>query len=484
MVRRALRFLERIDSVSGGAEAPGTFRPSLRLAQGVFAFATQKEAAIALLQEAASGAVERGQGLVRAIALERLAHVFAARGDYASCIEQLRDASHCYRRFGAAGKADAMVHEFRGIDWGPVRARSGGGVGLQVESIMRAASAIVEPASREDLGPTLLRVIATAVGAMRALLVTFADGKAFLVASCERDHANVLVTPTPIDELDPKTLALKPLRRVVRSHELVQLPNDLVKFSDDPYLIDRADTCALLCVPLLYRGDLVAVLYLEKSSTDDTFSPDDVTLVTLLGKQAAIAITNADIHRLEIEALQSKVNPHFLYNALSVIAELVGRSPSDAEDAVYRLARLYRYMLSSPAQQRVPLEKELGLVRDYLELEKARFGDRLKVTWDVDVRLTAVQVPAMLIQPLAENAVNHGVRRNVGGGTVNISAREENDALVLSVSDDGPGWYDGRGGTGFGLKSVGRRLQLVYGTRASLRIVKHNGVTVQLRIPF
>jgi GAF domain-containing protein len=484
MTKRALRFLQRLDRVrSGETPAPEAFRPSLRLARGVDALAKGKATAVQLLEEAAALAGQRGQGLLRAIALERLASAYGEQRDYARCIEQLRDAAHCYRRFGADAKAEALVREFRAIDWTQLRPAATGATGIQLESIMRSSSAIVEAASREELGPTLLRVIAAAVGAMRAVLVTFTDGKPFLVASCERDQSNVVVMPTPLDEIDPSSLALKPIRRVERSHELVILPDELAKFADDPYLNARAGSCALLCVPLLYRGDLVAVLYLEKSSTDNVFSRDDVTLVTLLGKQAAIAITNADIHRLEVEALQSKVNPHFLYNSLSVIAELVGRSPGDAEEAVYRLTRLYRYMLSSSAQQRVQLEKELGLVRDYLELEKARFGERLKVAWSVEEGIAGCQIPAMLLQPLAENAVNHGVRRNLHGGTVSISASTERDVLLLSISDDGPGWYEGRGGTGFGLKSVGRRLQLVYGNRASLRIVKQNGVTVQLRIP-
>jgi two-component system LytT family sensor kinase len=89
----------------------------------------------------------------------------------------------------------------------------------------------------------------------------------------------------------------------------------------------------------------------------------------------------------------------------------------------------------------------------------------------------------LLVQPLAENAVNHGVRRNVNGGTVVIAARVEGDDLCVSVRDDGPGWYEGSTGTGFGLKSVRRRLQLVYGNNAELRIDKSHGVSVHMRIP-
>jgi two-component system sensor histidine kinase YesM len=105
-------------------------------------------------------------------------------------------------------------------------------------------------------------------------------------------------------------------------------------------------------------------------------------------------------------------------------------------------------------------------------------------SWDIDEDAKTCGVPLLLVQPLAENAVNHGVRRKEGGsGTVSISARRRGDVVLLRVSDDGPGWYEGKGGTGFGLKSVRRRLQLVYGNRAQLHIVKGEGVTVEITLP-
>lgn len=481
--RAALECLRRLDAVVvDGEESPANFRPSLLLAQGVSSAASDGPGAIALLEEAARLAKEKGQGLVRAISLERLARLYGEQGNYALCVKRIRDAALAYRRFGALAKANALVREFPGLDWTQLRPRGTREAAIQVESIMRAANAIVEATSTKELGSTLLRVIATAAGAMRAFLFVRADGALSLVAGCERDQANLFVTPTAVGELDPQRFAIKPIRRVERSLELVELPRDHAKFVDDPYLATQAVPRPLLCVPLLYRGELVAVLYLEGSSNAETFGEDEVTLVTLLGKQAAIAMTNADNYRLEIEALQSKVNPHFLYNALTVIAELVGRAPEDAEEAVYRLTRLYRYMVSSRAE-RVPLEKELAIVRDYLELERARFGDRLNVVWDVEASVGSLKVPALLLQPLAENAVNHGVRRNVEGGTVRLAARTEDDALLLSVSDNGPGWYEGQGGTGFGLRSVRRRLELVYGKHAKLTVIKNKGVTVELRIP-
>jgi len=480
--KEAIKFLKTLDAVRV-ERSPQTFRSSLVLARGVAALSVNPQSARELLFEAVALASEHGHGLLHAIALERLADAHAKLGEYPLYIERLREAAHRYRRFGAVAKAEAMARLFVGIDWSQTRSRNLADARMQTEGIMRAASLIVEASSTNELGPTLLRVIATAAGAMRAFLFTRVDGKLSLVARCERDLANVSDAPIALEHLDPKMMALKLIRRVERFQTIIELPRDRDKFLDDPYLMGIASPQALLCVPLLYRGDLTAILYLENSSNDETFSQDDITLVSLLGKQAAIAITNANTHRFEIEAIQSKVNPHFLYNALSVIAELVGRSPDEAEEAVYKLTRLYRYMLSSSADQRVPLERELSLVRDYLDLEKARFGERLRVRWEIEAATSGFPVPMLLIQPLAENAVNHGVRRNVNGGTVVIAARVEGDDLCVSVRDDGPGWYEGSTGTGFGLKSVRRRLQLVYGNNAELRIDKSHGVSVHMRIP-
>jgi LytS/YehU family sensor histidine kinase len=319
---------------------------------------------------------------------------------------------------------------------------------------------------------------------MRAFLFVPSDGRLHLVAGCERDRIDAFPEPTPIDDVAENFLALSTVRYVARVKERVEFPRDESKFADDPYLSSKSVVRGLLCMPLHHRGEMVAILYLEESSNFDRFSGEDIALVTLLGRQAAIALTNADRHRFEVEALQAKVNPHFLYNALSVITDLIGRNPDAAEDAVFKLTKLYRYMLSTPATQRVPLEKELSFVRDYLELERARFGARLNVQWDIEADLGRFQVPALLVQPLAENAVTHGIARNVAGGTVVISVREVGEGLALSVTDNGPGWYSGKGGTGFGLRSIRRRLELVYGDRASLDIIKDGGVSVRITLPW
>ncbi len=483
--REALAALEKLDAVRvDGAEGPHNFRASLLLARGAHAAVRGDPAATQLLESAVAEAGRAGHELLRGMALERLAERHAAQRQYGPFVERLRDAAQAFQRFGAQAKVDALMKAHPGIDWSHLASRHPRAVDVKVEGVMRAASAIAEVTTVEQLGPTLLRVIATTAAAMRAFLFIPKDGKFYLVAGCERDRMDMATPVTALDDVAEDFLALRPVRYVARAKESVEFPRDRHKFSDDSYLLTRPALRGLLCVPLQYRAEMVAILYLEESSNFDGFSAEDAALVTLLGRQAAIALSNADMHRFEVEALQAKVNPHFLYNSLSVITELIGRDPAAAEDAVFRLTKLYRYMLSTPANQRVPLDKELALVRDYLELEKVRFGSRLNIEWDIEADISTFQVPALLVQPLVENAVTHGVGRNVEGGTVSIALREDGEGLRLRVSDDGPGWYAGKGGTGFGLRSVRRRLQLMYGESASLEINNERGVSVEVRLPW
>jgi LytS/YehU family sensor histidine kinase len=272
------------------------------------------------------------------------------------------------------------------------------------------------------------------------------------------------------------------VRYVTRTSSVVNIDALEGRFGDDPYLL-RVRPRSVLCVPLSHRGELGTLLYLENSLYSDGFSADQVRLVELLGRQAAIALANAETHRLQVESVQSRVNPHFLYNALTVVAELIATSPEQAEVVVVRLSQLYRAMVRSSANRMVTLGQELDLVRDYLELERARFGDKLGVEWAVDVDLHPARVPALLLQPLVENAVNHGVRRKVGNGKVRISASKEGSSLLISVRDDGPGWHESTGGNGFGLRSVKQRLQLLYGAGAELRIDTAAGVCVEIQLP-
>jgi LytS/YehU family sensor histidine kinase len=233
----------------------------------------------------------------------------------------------------------------------------------------------------------------------------------------------------------------------------------------------------------MHRGDLMAIVYLENSLCAEAFTEEQRSLVAMLGHHAAIAMATADYHKAQIEVMQSKINPHFLHNALSVIAELIVSKPSMAEDAVLRLSKLYRYVLNSSADQTVTLEEEIAIVRDYLTIERHRYGERLRTSFAVTGPVSQVSVPALMLQPLVENAVRHGVAKKVGAGTVDVTILVADDRCKMRVADDGPGWVDGPPRGGFGLRSVRERLTLLYGRDFELNIERGDGVTVEVLIP-
>jgi LytS/YehU family sensor histidine kinase len=233
----------------------------------------------------------------------------------------------------------------------------------------------------------------------------------------------------------------------------------------------------------MHRGEVSAVLYLENGLCADVFTDAQQRLATMLGHQAAIAMAIADYHKVQMDALQAKINPHFLYNALSAIAELVQKDSEKAESAVLKLSKLYRYVLSSSAEQVVTLEQELGIVRDYLILEQHRFGDKLRVEFSVNGPTDKVRLPALIFQPLVENSVRHGIARKLGPGCVKVAVSVGDAECTMRVEDDGPGWSGSGRKAGFGVRSVRERLALLYGGEGELLIQKSPSVVAELRIP-
>ena len=191
-----------------------------------------------------------------------------------------------------------------------------------------------------------------------------------------------------------------------------------------------------------------------------------------------------------LEALRMQVQPHFLFNALNTVAMLVRNNEnSQAVEMVAGLGELLRSSLSESARQEVSLADELNFVRRYLSIEEFRFPDRLRVEVDVPEELLAAEVPNLILQPLVENAIRHGVAKSSSSGRVRIVARRQNGWLELAVEDDGPGlpagWQPGAGG-GIGLRNVRSRMEQLYGSRQEFVIESAGpkGAAARLRIPF
>ena len=192
--------------------------------------------------------------------------------------------------------------------------------------------------------------------------------------------------------------------------------------------------------------------------------------------------------RAELKALRAQINPHFLFNSLSVIAGLVHYRPEKADEAIEQLAQVFRYTLRKSDNEWAPLCEEIEFVTAYLRIEQARFGDRLHVEFEVDPAAAHVAIPAMSIQPLVENAIKHGVSAVEAPGIVRVHAALDAGRLRLEVSNSGPGFPPDfsleNGCEGHGLRNVMERLRGYYGDAARLSWENRTGGTlVALLLP-
>ncbi|MDH4173969.1 MAG: histidine kinase [Betaproteobacteria bacterium] len=196
----------------------------------------------------------------------------------------------------------------------------------------------------------------------------------------------------------------------------------------------------------------------------------------------------ADLERARIEAqlklLQAQIEPHFLFNTLANLDALIATDPARARVMLGHLNDYLRATLVAARKERNSLAEEFALLRNYLEVLAIRMGARLRFELALPAPLAALQVPPMLLQPLVENAVKHGLEPKVEGGSVKVSAREEPGRLVLEVADTGQGVHDGEGG-GVGLANLRERLAAAFGgvARVDAGANAAGGYTVTLSLP-
>lgn len=187
----------------------------------------------------------------------------------------------------------------------------------------------------------------------------------------------------------------------------------------------------------------------------------------------------------ELQNLKMQLHPHFLFNTLNTISVLMMRDAGLANRMLIRLSDLLRLTLDSAGSQIVPLKQELDFLRGYLEIEQTRFQDRLTVTIDVPPATLDARVPNLILQPLVENAIRHGIATRPGAGVIQIRAAVENEHLQMRVSDDGPG-IDRTFKKGIGLANTEARLKQLYGAahKFELTNVPSGGLLVTITIPF
>lgn len=205
----------------------------------------------------------------------------------------------------------------------------------------------------------------------------------------------------------------------------------------------------------LFNWNMIYVIYhyIEKSGNDR---------LNTLRLQALVK-------ELELKTIKSHINPHFIFNALNSIRALIDENPIRARQAITELSNILRSSMQAENMEMVSLLRELEIVRDYLALEHIRFEDRLKVEYEIHEDAKLIAVPYMMIQTLVENAIKHGISRNVNGGFVKIISRIENNMLLILVQNTGLLTRVGSD-TGFGLQSTSNRLNLLFGDDAAFEI--------------
>ena len=186
----------------------------------------------------------------------------------------------------------------------------------------------------------------------------------------------------------------------------------------------------------------------------------------------------------QLQALKAQLNPHFLFNTLNAIATLIGDEPKTAQRMTAKLGEFLRLVLDHTDAQQVPLAQEMHFVRLYLEMEQVRFSDRLVITYDVAAAALPALVPHLLLQPLVENAVQHGLRAG-GRGGLHIRADRRGENLVMEVCDSGPGPDPDRA-RGVGLGNSEQRLRALHGDRYVLTLapLPEQGTVVRIELPF
>jgi LytS/YehU family sensor histidine kinase len=187
------------------------------------------------------------------------------------------------------------------------------------------------------------------------------------------------------------------------------------------------------------------------------------------------------VKELELKTIKAHINPHFIFNSLNGIRALVDEDPARARTAITELSNILRNSMQADKQETVPFEKELAIVKDYLALEQMRFEERLMVNFDIDEDTLDQPVPPMMLQTLVENAIKHGISKNVSGGEIKITSRFVKDQHELVIRNTGR--LNGQvNADGFGISSTQSRLKLLFGDSAGFSISDVNGNEVEAKV--
>ncbi len=299
------------------------------------------------------------------------------------------------------------------------------------------------------------------------------------------------------------------LRDIFQAETQVLLPFDPSTEQKEGAAAAEGFQDVVLRVPIRLDGEVAGCILMGRRKNKVPFFSRDLDLLTTLVEVLSYNLENSrlqqrkqeqekrerelSIHasRSELKALRAQINPHFLFNALNAIAGLIHKDPPRAEETVEQLAEIFRYTLRGSEKEWARLGDEIEFVRAYLEVEHARFGNRLQTSIEIDDAVSDVQIPTMMVQTLVENSIKHGVAKVRGVGVVLVRARRVSERVRVEVLDNGPGFSEGteakespRGG--YGLKNIRERLQGYFEGEAELIVGRdqtRNLTIVSIEIP-
>lgn len=268
----------------------------------------------------------------------------------------------------------------------------------------------------------------------------------------------------------------------------------IIKNNDEAYRTPEIHS--MLVIPLSEKGVVTGTLkiyYCHAHQITSSLQEMAIGLSQIISTQ--LEVSRAEqlremANKAELRALQSKINPHFLFNALNAISSLIRLNPDTARQLIFNLSRYLRYNIELKDDEQIDIRKELYQIKDYIAIEQARFGDKLTVIYDIDDEVNCL-IPSLLIQPLVENAIVHGIQRSKGKGVVTISVTESGNRVRIGVRDTGPGIdplvvarveANEMPGNKIGLLNVHHRVKLLYGEGLHIRRLEP-GTEIAFYIP-
>ena len=264
--------------------------------------------------------------------------------------------------------------------------------------------------------------------------------------------------------------SIKLLLKIIITFIVLNLPflGYAINYNESVVLKFYWTSLLLWSVLAIGRGILIYLNYFSESLVKQK----DVEISNLKALQA----------QSETKLLQSQINPHFLYNSLNSIASLAKIDAEKTQKMAYSLSDLFKYSINKKDKKTNTIKDEVEMVKTYLEIEKIRFEDRLQFTFDVDISIESKEIPLFLIQPLVENAIKHGVSKNIGQGKINLKIEKKENSIFIAVYDNGPDFPEGLI-SGHGLQTVYDLLRLNYKDNASLNWTNTPEKMIFIQIP-